>query len=202
MNRLAAYLHPTLAGSLEGYCAAIAKYPEEQQEQVAEALAAAAHWHSFVRRKSGPLYLAHVVQAATIAALVRADVSTVTACLLHDVLEDTEITGLQLEQRFGKEIRRLVEAVTKHSASSEKEFMEKVYALAKHDNRIALIKVADRIANLTHGSRSVFPLHKQLAYLEETDTYYITHLSQLPEIPSPIRALLVWARQDATVKTT
>lgn len=197
MNRLATHLEPSLAGSLRAFSSVLGKYSASEQEQIAEALAAAAHWHGFTRRKSGPLYLAHLLQTATIVALVHSDVDTVRAALLHDVLEDTEVTGLQLEQRFGKEIRRLVESVTKHPTSSEREFLEKVYTRAQEDIRVVRIKVADRIANLTHGTHSVLSAEKEEIFLEETETYYVQLLCKLPQTPPALTSLLIWAKNEA-----
>ena len=197
MNRLAAHLQPSLAGSLRTFSSALAAYSPEEQERIADALAAAAHWHGFVRRKSGPLYLAHLLQTATIVILVHSDIHTVQAALLHDVLEDTPVTGLQLEQHFGKEIRRLVEAVTKHPTSSEREFLEKVYIRAQEDIRVGRIKLADRIANLTHGTHSVLSPEKECIFLEETETYYLNSLCKLSEMPPALISLLVWVLSEA-----
>src|ERR1051326_5181236 len=83
------------------------------------------------------------------------DVTTVTAGLLHDVLEDTHATKAELEQEFGKEIAELVDGVTKlgklaFSSREERQaenFRKMLIAMAR-DLRVIMIKLADRLHNM------------------------------------------------------
>jgi len=69
--------------------------------------------HRGQQRASGEPYLSHPLEVATLLVAFKMDVTTVTAGLLHDVLEDTGATKTELEREFGKEIAELVDGVTK-----------------------------------------------------------------------------------------
>jgi GTP diphosphokinase / guanosine-3',5'-bis(diphosphate) 3'-diphosphatase len=111
--------------------------------------------HDGQQRASGEPYLSHPLEVARLLVEFKMDVTTVTAGLLHDVLEDTPATKGDLAREFGKEIADLVDGVTKLSKlafSSREErqaenFRKMLVAMAR-DLRVLLIKLADRLHNM------------------------------------------------------
>lgn len=112
--------------------------------------------HSGQYRLSGELVINHPLAVAKILANLKLDSSSIAAALLHDVVEDTNVTFGELEKKFGKEISGLVDGVTKIgniklTGSSDEEFVENLrkmlLAMAK-DLRVILIKLADRLHNM------------------------------------------------------
>lgn len=112
--------------------------------------------HEGQKRQTGEPYFIH--PCAVVNVLVDLgfdDVSTLVAAFLHDVLEDTQVTADELEQKFGKEVLELVEGVTKLDkikfVSAEDEQAENLrkmfFAMAK-DYRVIIIKLADRLHNM------------------------------------------------------
>jgi GTP diphosphokinase / guanosine-3',5'-bis(diphosphate) 3'-diphosphatase len=111
--------------------------------------------HRGQQRASGEPYLSHPLQVAGLLVDFKMDVTTVTAGLLHDVLEDTSTTKADLEAEFGKEIAELVDGVTKigklaFSSREERQaenFRKMLVAMAR-DLRVLMIKLADRLHNM------------------------------------------------------
>ena len=111
--------------------------------------------HQGQHRASGEPYLSHPLEVAHLLVGFKMDVTTVTAGLLHDVLEDTAATKEQLEREFGKEIADLVDGVTKigklaFSSREERQaenFRKMLVAMAR-DLRVLMIKLADRLHNM------------------------------------------------------
>ena len=111
--------------------------------------------HKNQLRKSGSPYFEHPIEVAKILADQRLDTTTVSAGLLHDILEDTPITYQKLKNDFGEEIAHLVNGVTKITAIQvDKQetlrgdnFKKMLLSVAK-DIRVILIKFADRLHNL------------------------------------------------------
>jgi GTP pyrophosphokinase len=106
-------------------------------------------------RRSGEPYLSHPLEVTALLADMALDKTTLAAGLLHDVLEDTEVTTTELREAFGKDIARLVEGVTKISRVQEAspeirraETIRKIILAMTDDLRVIFIKLADRIHNL------------------------------------------------------
>ncbi|AZR73091.1 (p)ppGpp synthetase [Anoxybacter fermentans] len=106
-------------------------------------------------RDSGEPFFNHPVEVAEILAELELDVITIAAALLHDVVEDTDITIEQIEEEFGKEIALLVNGVTKLSQIAFKsreehqaENLRKMFLAMAKDIRVILIKLADRLHNM------------------------------------------------------
>ena len=94
----------------------IPKYqPGAELDVLARAYEYSAASHQGQQRASGEPYLSHPLEVAHLLVGFKMDVTTVTAGLLHDVLEDTSATKADLERHFGKEIAELVDGVTKLS---------------------------------------------------------------------------------------
>ncbi|MBX9687921.1 MAG: bifunctional (p)ppGpp synthetase/guanosine-3',5'-bis(diphosphate) 3'-pyrophosphohydrolase, partial [Candidatus Obscuribacterales bacterium] len=106
-------------------------------------------------RKSDEPYIIHPVEVAISLAHLNADVDTICSGLLHDVIEDCEVKGAEIEGRFGADVRKIVEGVTKlgkFSFSSKEErqaenFRKLLVAIAE-DVRVVLVKLADRLHNM------------------------------------------------------
>lgn len=112
--------------------------------------------HGTQCRKSGEPYIIHPVQVAYILADIGLDEATICAALLHDVVEDTEVTHEDLVRDFGEEIATMVAGVTKlgelrYQASTEERQVEnyrKMFLAMGKDIRVIIIKLADRLHNL------------------------------------------------------
>jgi GTP pyrophosphokinase len=111
--------------------------------------------HQGQHRASGEPYLSHPLEVAGLLVNFKMDVTTVTAGLLHDVLEDTHATKDELQREFGPEIAELVDGVTKigklaFSSREERQaenFRKMLVAMAR-DLRVLIIKLADRLHNM------------------------------------------------------
>jgi GTP pyrophosphokinase len=116
-------------------------------------LAARAHEGQF--RLSGEPYVEHPLAAAILLSDLRLDAETLAAALLHDTVEDTEVTLPQLREAFGEPVAKLVEGVTKlgkiHVHTREQaqaENIRKMLVAMAEDIRVVLIKLADRLHNM------------------------------------------------------
>ncbi|WP_040655960.1 RelA/SpoT family protein [Rubidibacter lacunae] len=126
-----------------------------ESDLIAGAFELAYDLHKDQRRKSGEPYIAHPVAVAELLHDLGGDSAMVAAGLLHDVVEDTDVTPEELEERFGLQVRSLVEGVTKLSQfnfSSKTEraaenFRRMFVAMAK-DIRVIVVKLADRLHNM------------------------------------------------------
>ncbi len=131
-------------------------YPQtEDWSMVERAYKFALHAHSGQRRESGESYIIHPLGVAKILAELELDLTTIIAGLLHDVVEDTEVTLKMVEEEFGPEAAYLVDGVTKLSklefTSKEEhqaETLRKMFIAMAKDIRVVLIKLADRTHNL------------------------------------------------------
>lgn len=111
--------------------------------------------HEGQYRKSGEPYIAHPIAVSGLLRDLGGDTAMIAAGFLHDVVEDTEVTPQEIEERFGTEVRQLVEGVTKlskfnFSSKTERQaenFRRMFLAMAK-DIRVILVKLADRLHNM------------------------------------------------------
>ena len=129
--------------------------PSEDPWLVRRAYEIAAERHRTQVRRSGEPYLLHLLEVAHILADMRLDATTLTAALLHDVIEDTEFPVSRIEERFGAEVAHLVEGVTKISRlnmmapeARQAENVRKMVLAMVHDVRVVLVKLADRLHNM------------------------------------------------------
>lgn len=131
-------------------------FSEAEFQELKAAYDFSATAHEGQKRQTGEPYFIHPCAVVNILVdLGFDDVSTLVAAFLHDVLEDTQVTADELEQKFGKEVLELVEGVTKLDkikfVSAEDEQAENLrkmfFAMAK-DYRVIIIKLADRLHNM------------------------------------------------------
>src|SRR5499425_2832072 len=129
--------------------------PSEDPWLVRRAYEIAAERHRDQFRRSGEPYLTHLLEVAHILADMRLDAITLTAAVLHDVIEDTEFPISRIEERFGSEVARLVEGVTKIGRlnmmapeARQAENVRKMLLAMVHDVRVVLVKLADRLHNM------------------------------------------------------
>ena len=128
---------------------------EEQLEIIEKAYLFAKEKHDGQFRKSGEPYIIHPMNVALILTTIYADYETISAGFLHDVLEDCDCTSEEMEEKFGKNITKLVQGVTKLSKihfSTENEYLidyyKKIIVGMSEDVRVIIIKLADRLHNM------------------------------------------------------
>jgi GTP pyrophosphokinase len=136
---------------------------EKEVAALRKAYVFAGQAHKGQVRRSGEPYLSHPLEVTDYLADMRLDKTTLVAALLHDVLEDTDVTPASLREAFGRDVADLVEGVTKISRVQEvspevrrAETIRKIILAMTDDIRVVFIKLADRIHNL-----------KTLAFLDE-----------------------------------
>lgn len=111
--------------------------------------------HEGQTRKSGEPYIAHPIAVATLLRSLGGDSVTIAAGFLHDVVEDTDVTPEEIEERFGVQVRLLVEGVTKlskfnFSSTTERqaENFRRMFLAMATDIRVIVVKLADRLHNM------------------------------------------------------
>ena len=133
--------------------------------------------HSGQMRSSGDKYITHPIAVASILLDYCMDTDTICAALLHDVVEDTEITLEELKKKFGEDVAVMVDGVTKiglvplnSKEEQQAENIRKILMAMSKDIRVIIIKLADRL----HNMRTLYarPPHKQLKTSLETMNYY------------------------------
>ena len=129
--------------------------PGEDLTPLREAYTFAAEHHKGQTRDSGEPYMSHPVNVALILAEMQLDMVSLQTGLLHDVVEDTSVTVDDIQKRFGEEVARCVDGVTKlgklnlHSREARQaENMRKMLLAMVSDIRVILVKLADRLHNM------------------------------------------------------
>ena len=142
--------------------------PQESVESIEGAYEFAAECHEGQTRASGGPYIEHPLQAALVLADMRLDQTTISAALLHDVVEDCGVTHKQIQNKFGDEVASLVDGVTKLTRMDvsmmdegegrangavrddriQAESLRKMLVAMAEDIRVVLIKLADRLHNM------------------------------------------------------
>jgi GTP diphosphokinase / guanosine-3',5'-bis(diphosphate) 3'-diphosphatase len=128
---------------------------EEEREVLRRAYALAERAHAGQSRLSGEPYVSHPAAVAEILADLGLDADTLVAALLHDTVEDTDVTREQLRDEFGAHVAKLVDGVTKlgkiHVHTREQaqaENIRKMLVAMAEDIRVVLIKLGDRLHNM------------------------------------------------------
>ncbi len=146
---------------------------QEELDKITKVYKYAFDKHDGQLRKTGAAYIEHPLNTAIILTSVYADTDTICAGLLHDVIEDCDVSRLEVEEEFGPDIASLVYGVTKISKinfSTENEalieYYKKIIVGMSEDVRVIIIKLADRL----HNMRTLWALseEKQKAIAKET----------------------------------
>jgi len=129
--------------------------PDEQLSQVSKAYDLASDAHAGQYRLSGEDYICHPVSVALILSEMKMDVDCIMAAIMHDVLEDTEVSFEEMAESFNAEVAGLVEGVSKLTkinfksrAEAQAENMRKMFLAMAKDLRVIIIKLADRLHNM------------------------------------------------------
>ena len=163
--------------------------------------------HKEMRRKSGEPYIFHPIEVAQICVEeIGLGTTSIVAALLHDVVEDTDITLEDIEKQFGKKVRRIIDGLTKiggvfdHRTSQQAENFKKIVLTLTDDVRVILIKLADRLHNMR--TLESMPRHKQLKIASETIYIYapLAHRLGLYSIKSELEDLYLKYTDNATYK--
>ena len=146
---------------------------DADKDLISRAFKFAYNLHQGQLRKSGEPYICHPVAVAGILRDLGGSPVMIAAGFLHDVVEDTEVTVEEIEERFGEEVRRLVEGVTKLSkinfkskTESQAENFRRMFLAMAQDIRVIVVKLADRLHNMR--TLQVMPEHKRRAKALET----------------------------------
>ena len=133
-------------------------------------------FHEGQLRRSGEPYITHPIEVGIILADLHAGPQTLIAALLHDVVEDTSYTLSEVEKAFDKDVRELVDGVTKlskihfQSVVTQAENIQKMLLAMAKDIRVVLIKIADRLHNVR--TLESMPAEKQVNIARETLEIY------------------------------
>ncbi|WP_297834080.1 bifunctional (p)ppGpp synthetase/guanosine-3',5'-bis(diphosphate) 3'-pyrophosphohydrolase [Thermomonas sp.] len=133
--------------------------------------------HAGQTRQSGEPYITHPVAVARILATLGLDVEALVAAILHDTIEDTPVTRVDVEAQFGETVAELVDGVTKleklrfaNRQEAAAESFRKMLLAMSRDLRVILIKLADRLHNMrTLGAKS--PESRRRIAVETLDIY-------------------------------
>ena len=146
---------------------------EEERKLLTKAFQFASDAHKGMRRRSGEPYISHPISVARIVNTeIGLGLNSMVAALLHDVVEDTDVSLKEVQDVFGEKIASLIDGLTKISgvfdnkSSLQAENFRKMLITLSNDVRVILIKLADRLHNMrTLGS---MPRHKQIKIAGET----------------------------------
>ncbi len=154
----------------------VAYNPEANEELIAQAYGTAHAAHRGQVRKSGEPFVYHPLATADILADLHLDSTTIAAALLHDVLEDTDLSKEELETRFGEEVADIVDGVTKlkrlpsgNFEEARAESLRKMIVAMSRDVRVIIIKLADRL----HNMRTLAYLKRENQLKKATETLEI-----------------------------
>jgi GTP pyrophosphokinase len=172
------------------------RHPKGSVAQVTAAyeMARAAHQHQ--SRMSGEGYISHPIAVARIVAEIGLDDVSLIAALLHDAVEDTEITLADVEASFGAEVAGIVDGLTKlerlqfdSREAQQAATMRKLLVAMAKDMRVLIIKLADRLHNMRTIASA--PLDKQRRVAQETLDIYapLAHRLGMQEVKQQLEDL-------------
>jgi GTP diphosphokinase / guanosine-3',5'-bis(diphosphate) 3'-diphosphatase len=147
---------PTTTDLGPGLFAAVAKHAERlDASRIERALRFSAAAHRGQKRMSGEDFVEHSIAVATILTGMLVDTTSICAALLHDVVEDSDVTAEEIGKEFGREVADLVDGLTKishlsfrSSAEEQSENYRKLLISVARDARVIIIKLADRLHNM------------------------------------------------------
>ncbi|WP_316822839.1 bifunctional (p)ppGpp synthetase/guanosine-3',5'-bis(diphosphate) 3'-pyrophosphohydrolase [Pedobacter gandavensis] len=177
------------------------------KKEIRKAFDMALESHKNMRRKSGEPYIYHPIAVAQIAAEeIGLGTTSIVCALLHDVVEDTDITLEDIEREFGKKTAKIIDGLTKisgvfdYNSSLQAENFRKMLLTLADDVRVILIKLADRLHNMR--TMDFMPRHKQLKIASETIYLYapLAHRLGLYAIKSELEDLSMKYLEPDTYK--
>jgi len=177
------------------------------KKEIRKAFDMALESHKNMRRKSGEPYIYHPIAVAQIAAEeIGLGTTSIVCALLHDVVEDTDITLEDIEREFGKKTARIIDGLTKisgvfdYNSSLQAENFRKMLLTLADDVRVILIKLADRLHNMR--TMDFMPRQKQLKIASETIYLYapLAHRLGLYAIKSELEDLSMKYLEPDTYK--
>ncbi|PNK60191.1 RelA/SpoT family protein [Psychrobacter sp. FDAARGOS_221] len=177
MQKLPKLSHHLVDESQRNLMRAVAYLTDTEKQDILDACAFGDKAHIKDKRKSGEPYITHPIAVAEILAGFRLDRDSIIAAILHDTVEDTEVTSEQISERYGITVARLVDGVTKLKSSNHNKQQNKAATFHKimsatlDDPRVLIIKLADRLHNMSTLD-SVRP-EKQRATASETLQFYV-----------------------------
>jgi guanosine-3',5'-bis(diphosphate) 3'-pyrophosphohydrolase len=172
------------------------RHPKSQVSTINRAYQVAAEAHSAQTRGSGESYINHPLAVARIVADIGLDEISVAAALLHDAVEDTEITLADVLRDFGPEVAEIVDGVTKldriqfdSREAQQAATMRKMLVAMARDLRVLVIKLADRLHNMR--TIAAMPADKQRRIAQETLDIYapLAHRLGIQEIRQQLEDL-------------
>jgi GTP diphosphokinase / guanosine-3',5'-bis(diphosphate) 3'-diphosphatase len=150
---------------------------EADKRLIDKAYSVALEAHKGHNRYSGEPYMTHVAAVAYNLAVIGMGPRTIAAGLLHDTIEDTQVTADYIKQEFGDEIYFLVDGVTKlssvryYGSDRHNESLRKLFVATSQDIRVLIIKLVDRLHNIE--TLQHVPNDKQLRIARETLEIYV-----------------------------
>jgi GTP diphosphokinase / guanosine-3',5'-bis(diphosphate) 3'-diphosphatase len=174
--------------------------PKADVKELERAYRFAETHHAGQKRLSGEDFIEHPLAVASILVELHLDTTTLAAALLHDTVEDTDVSLADIEEGFGPEIARIVDGLTKLDRfefrtreQEQAENVRKMIVAMAGDIRVLLIKLADRLHNIR--TLSVFPVAKQRRIATETLEIYAPLANRLGVQE------LKWELEDLSFKT-
>jgi GTP pyrophosphokinase len=132
-----------------------ANRPGDDLDLIRSAWAFSIQQHQGQRRASGEVYISHPLEVAQVLAELKMDATAIAAGLLHDAVEDTDVTAAEISKRFGEQVAHIVEGVTKldkikfaNREDHQAENIRKMLLAMVTDVRVVIIKLADRLHNM------------------------------------------------------
>ena len=171
-------------------------HPRASQEMITRAYEAAAEAHGSQRRSSGESYINHPLAVARIVAETGLDEVSISAALLHDAVEDTDLSLADVQVAFGADVAGIVDGVTKleriqfdSREAQQAATMRKMLVAMARDLRVLIIKLADRLHNMR--TIAAMPAEKQHRIAQETLDIYapLAHRLGIQEIRQQLEDL-------------
>jgi len=171
----------------------VASYaPKADLDRINRAYVFAAHAHAGQKRTSGEPYVTHPLAVAGILASLKMDDDSIITAILHDTVEDTSATLEEVQEKFGPEVARLVDGVTKigqirfnSSEQKQAENFRKMLMATAQDLRVLIIKLADRLHNM-----------RTLGFLREEKRRKISEETLQIYAPLAHRLGIHWIKQE------
>ncbi|MSR76026.1 MAG: bifunctional (p)ppGpp synthetase/guanosine-3',5'-bis(diphosphate) 3'-pyrophosphohydrolase [Candidatus Ryanbacteria bacterium] len=158
------------------FASTLTRFSDAERALIKKAFDLSVSSHAGQMRASGDPYITHPVAVAEKLITLKLDAPAIAAALLHDVLEDTELTKEEVERELGSEVAFLVESLTKFDRVRYRGFeraaesMRKMFLAVAQDIRVVIIKLADRLHNM-HTIGALAPEKQKRISAETLEIY-------------------------------